>query len=235
MMKDFIIASVGGQGGLLATTVLASVFVDSGSDVKTSEVHGMAQRVGTVTSYVRRGERVYSPVVPMGEGDLILGLELLEAYRELPNLRRGGVILTSDETISPVPVIMGDATYPALNEDSFLQRAGKVYIMPAVSIAKEAGNVRTSNVAMLGALSMLLGCQGDPPAQVWEAEVARLVPRRTVDVNLKVFHAGREWMRVFSLDEAVRQAQAVVRRHVEPGRSLSAELIRDRRREEESE
>ena len=194
MMKDFIIASVGGQGGLLATTVLASVFASSGSDVKTSEVHGMAQRGGTVTSYVRRGERVFSPVVPKGEGDLILGLELLETYRELPNLRRGGVILTSDETISPVPVIMGDAIYPILNKDSFLQRAGKVYIIPALSMAKEAGNVRTSNVIMLGALSVLLNGQGDPPAQVWETEVSRLVPKRTVDVNLKAFHAGRDWM-----------------------------------------
>ncbi len=194
MMKDFIIASVGGQGGLLATTVLASVFVTHGADVKTSEVHGMAQRGGTVTSYVRRGQKVYSPVVPAGEGDLILGLELLEAYRELPNLRQGGVVLTSDEMISPVPVIMGDATYPSLNKDSFLQRAKEVYIIPAVSIAKEAGNVRTSNVAMLGALSALLDGPGGPPLQVWEAEIARLVPKRTVDMNIKAFHAGREWM-----------------------------------------
>lgn len=194
MLKDFIIASVGGQGGLLATTVLASVFVAHGADVKTSEVHGMAQRGGTVTSYVRRGEKVYSPVVPVGEGDLILGLELLEAYRELPNLRQGGIVLTSDETISPVPVIMRDAMYPSLNKDSFLQRAAEVYVIPAVSVAKEAGNVRTSNVAMLGALSALLGGTGEPPFQMWEAEIERLVPKRTVDVNLKAFHAGREWM-----------------------------------------
>ncbi len=194
MMKDFIIASVGGQGGLLATTVLASVFVSSGSDVKTSEVHGMAQRGGTVTSYVRRGTTVRSPVVPQGEADLILGLELLEAYRELPNLRPGGVVLTSDETISPVPVIMGDATYPALTAQSFLRRAGKALLVPALGIAREAGNVRTSNVAMLGALSLLLDGQGEPPIEVWEAEVSRLVPKRTVDVNLKAFHVGREWM-----------------------------------------
>ncbi len=194
MMKDFIIASVGGQGGLLATTVLASVFVKVGSDVKTSEVHGMAQRGGTVTSYVRRGDRVYSPVVPKGEADLILGLELLEAYRELPNLKHGGVVLTSDETISPVPVIMGDATYPTLTRDSFLQRAAKAYFVPAPAIAKEAGNVRTSNVAMLGALSLLLEGPGEPQVEAWEEDVSRLVPKRTVDVNLKAFHMGREWM-----------------------------------------
>lgn len=194
MMKDFIIASVGGQGGLLATTVLASVFVTAGSDVKTSEVHGMAQRGGTVTSYVRRAEKVYSPVVPTGEADVILGLELLEAYRELPNLKGGGVLLTSDETISPVPVIMGDAAYPTLTRESFLQRAGKAYFVPALAIAREAGNVRASNVAMLGALSSLLDGPGEPPVTVWENEVSRLVPKRTVEVNLKAFRAGREWM-----------------------------------------
>jgi len=193
-MKDFIIASVGGQGGLLATTVLASVFVKAGYDVKTSEVHGMAQRGGTVTSYVRRGERIHSPVVPKGEADLILGLELLEAYRELPGLKQGGMVLTSDETISPVPVIMGDATYPSLSRESFLQRASEAYVMPAVAIAKEAGNVRTSNVACLGALSVLLDSPGEAPAAVWEAEVAALVPKRTIEVNLAAFRAGREWM-----------------------------------------
>ena len=193
-MKDFIIASVGGQGGLLATTVLASVFVAQGNDVKTSEVHGMAQRGGTVTSYVRRGSRVYSPVVPQGEGDLILGLEILEAYRELPNLRPGGTVLASDEVISPVPVNMGDAVYPELGVKSFLQRAGKAYLIPAVSIARESGNTRTSNIAMLGALSVLLDGSGDPPVETWVSEVSRLVPKRTIEVNLKAFLAGREWM-----------------------------------------
>ncbi|MGE5579321.1 MAG: indolepyruvate oxidoreductase subunit beta [Bacillota bacterium] len=194
MMKDFIIASVGGQGGLLATTVLASVFVAQGADVKTSEVHGMAQRGGTVTSYVRRGEKVYSPVVPKGEGDLILGLELLEAYRELPSLRSGGIVLTSDEAISPVPVNMGDAVYPELGTKSFLQRAGRAYLVPALTIARQAGNSRTSNIAMLGALSVLLDAAEDPPLEIWEAEVSRLVPKRTVEVNLTAFRAGREWM-----------------------------------------
>jgi indolepyruvate ferredoxin oxidoreductase beta subunit len=193
-MKDFVIASVGGQGGLLATTVLASVFVKAGFDVKTSEVHGMAQRGGTVTSYVRRGERVYSPVVPKGEADLVLGLEMLEAYRELPDLKHGGIVLTSDETISPVPVIMGEAAYPPLDLDSFLQRAREAYLLPALSIARQAGNVRTSNVACLGALSVLLDGPSEPSAQAWEQEVSRLVPKRTIDVNMAAFRAGREWM-----------------------------------------
>ena len=193
-IKDFIIASVGGQGGLLATTLLASVSARAGFDVKTSEVHGMAQRGGTVTSYVRRGERVFSPIVPRGEADLILGLEVLEAYRQLPNLRTGGIVLFSDETISPVPVIMGEQPYPKLTRESFLQRASSAYSIPANAIANAVGNLRTSNVACLGALSALLDDPGDPPPEVWEEEVARLVPRRTVEVNLAAFRQGRRWM-----------------------------------------
>jgi len=194
LMNDFIIASVGGQGGLLATTLLATVFVQAGFDVKTSEVHGMAQRGGTVTSYVRRGDRVFSPVVPNGEADLILGLEVLEAYRQLPNLKPGGTVLFSDETISPVPVIMGDEVYPTIVRESFLQRASRAYCISALAIAREVGNPRTSNVACLGALSALLDGPDDPPVEVWEAEVTRLVPPRTADVNLAAFRQGRRWM-----------------------------------------
>lgn len=194
MMKNFIIASVGGQGGLLATTVLASVFAASGCDVKTSEVHGMAQRGGAVTSYVRRGEKVYSPLVHAGEADVILGLEMLEAYRELPNLRAGGTALVSDEKISPLTSIMGESRYPDLSEKSYLQRAGSAFIVPAVSIAKEAGNTRASNIALAGALSALLGEDDKVPLSVWEAQISRLVPQRTVDVNIKAFYGGRAWM-----------------------------------------
>jgi len=190
-LRDFIIASVGGQGGLLATTVLASVFAKAEFDVKTSEVHGMAQRGGSVTSYVRRGKKVYAPAVPSKVADVILGLEILEAYRQLPNLKAGGLVLTSDEKIAPIPVIMGNAPYPALSRESFLQRAKEAYLIPALGMAREAGNVRTSNMVCLGALSFLL----EVPVTIWEEEVQRYVPPRTVEANLKAFNLGREWMR----------------------------------------
>ncbi|HHW18538.1 MAG TPA: indolepyruvate oxidoreductase subunit beta [Firmicutes bacterium] len=190
VLKDFAIAGVGGQGGLLATTVLAQVFAEAGFDVKTSEVHGMAQRGGTVTSYVRRGQKVFSPAVPAGKIDVIVGLELLEAYRELPNLKPSGVVVSSDEKIAPISVITGDAEYPNLTEESFLQRAGEVYILPALSMALEAGNVRTSNMVCLGALSWIL----EIPASVWENEISKLVPEKTIDANLKAFCMGRRWM-----------------------------------------
>ncbi|MBE3519554.1 MAG: indolepyruvate oxidoreductase subunit beta [Firmicutes bacterium] len=187
VLKDFIIAGVGGQGGLLATSVLARVFVKAGFDVKTSEVHGMAQRGGTVISYVRRGQKVYSPLVPKGEADVILGLEILEAYRQLPELKVGGLVLTSDERIKPVSVIMGQAQYPDIRPEWFLSRAGRVLVIPALDKAREAGNVRAANTVCLGALSRFL----EIPADVWEETIAETVPPKAVDVNLKAFEIGR--------------------------------------------
>lgn len=187
MFKDFIIAGVGGQGGLLATSVLARVFVKAGFDVKTSEVHGMAQRGGTVISYVRRGQKVYSPLVPKGKADVILGLEILEAYRQLPDLKEGGLVLTSDERIKPVSVIMGQAQYPDIRPEWFSSRAGQVLIIPALEKAREAGNVRAANTVCLGALSRFL----EIPVDVWKETIAETVPPRAVDVNLKAFEMGR--------------------------------------------
>lgn len=176
----------------MATTVMASAFIQAGYDVKTSEVHGMAQRGGTVISYVRRGSRpgeaVHAPTVPAGQADAILGLEILEAYRELPNLKKGGLVITSDERIMPVPVTMGDAAYPTLSEESFSGWAGRVKVIPAVDLARKAGNVRTSNIVCLGVLSACL----DVPAGDWEKEIARLVPPKTVDINLRAFALGRD-------------------------------------------
>lgn len=190
MIRDIIVASCGGQGGLLATAILASVFVEAGYDVKTSEVHGMAQRGGTVISYVRRGKKVYSPLVEKGCADTILGLEILEAYRQLPNLKPGGIVVTSDEKVYPVSVTSGDARYPDLGPESFLQRAGRVFMCPSAQLAREAGNVRSSNVVCLGALSGLM----EIPESVWISQIQKLVPQKTVEVNLNAFWAGRTWL-----------------------------------------
>jgi len=189
VLKDFIIAGVGGQGGLLATSVLARVFMKAGFDVKTSEVHGMAQRGGTVVSYVRRGPKVYSPLVPSGEADAILGLEILEAYRQLSELKPGGLVVTSDEQVKPVSVIMGQTRYPDIRPESFSPRAGKILIIPALAKAKEAGNVRAANTVCLGALSLFLEVKRD----IWEETIAETVPARAIEVNLKAFHAGRSF------------------------------------------
>jgi indolepyruvate ferredoxin oxidoreductase beta subunit len=187
-LADLVIASVGGQGGLLATRVLAGLFQAGGEDVKTSEVHGMAQRGGTVLSFVRRGRQVFSPLVEPGAADAILGLELLEAARALPFLRAGGVVVTSTERIAPMPVALGREPYPQDLEQRLRSGSGTVVLVPAARIAAEIGNPRVANVVCLGALSRFL--EHDP--QAWEETIASAVPSRTVELNLRAFRAGRE-------------------------------------------
>jgi indolepyruvate ferredoxin oxidoreductase, beta subunit len=186
-ISDFVIASVGGQGGLLATRVLAAVFLRDGMEVKTSEVHGMAQRGGSVLSFVRRGARVWSPVIGAGEADAILGLELLEAARALPYLQMGGLVVTSTQQITPVTVATGQGRYPSDLGNRLGATAGRVVLVPAGEIAAELGQVRVANVVCLGALAEFT----DQPVCIWEETIAASVPPRTVDLNLEAFRRGR--------------------------------------------
>ncbi|MDP2873532.1 MAG: indolepyruvate oxidoreductase subunit beta [Bacillota bacterium] len=186
-LDNFVIASVGGQGGLLATKVLAAVLHRGGMEVKTSEVHGMAQRGGSVISFVRRAPRVWSPVIDAGDADAILGLELLEAARALPYLRMGGVVVTSTQQITPVTVSTGQARYPADLTERLRASSGRTVLVPAGDIAAELGQPRVANVVCLGALSVFT----DQPADIWEQVIAAAVPARTVALNLEAFRRGR--------------------------------------------
>lgn len=188
IINDVVVASVGGQGGLLATKVLAAVFLRNGMEVKTSEVHGMAQRGGSVVGFVRRGPRVRSPVIDAGGADAILGLELLEAARALPYLQKGGVVVASTQQIVPVPVLTGQARYPADLPERLRAASGRLVIVPAAEIAAELGQARAANVVCLGALSALMA----ESSVVWEQVISAAVPPRTVALNLEAFRMGRE-------------------------------------------
>lgn len=187
-LENIVVASVGGQGGLLATRVLAALFLAGGEDVKTSEVHGMAQRGGTVLSFVRRGRRVFSPVIDQGTADAILGLEVLEAARALPYLSAGGVVVTSTQRIAPVPVALGQEPYPQDLDARLRRAAGRAILVPAGEVAAKIGNSRVANVVCLGTLSAFT--EHDP--RLWEAVISGAVPPRTVELNLRAFYAGRE-------------------------------------------
>lgn len=187
-VHDVVIASVGGQGGILATRVLASLFLSQGWDVKTSEVHGMAQRGGSVETHVRRGRTVFSPLVPRGEADLLLALEQLEGLRYLPWLRPCGLCVCSTEQIAPVSVTLGDQQYPGHAREVLAQKAGALVWVDAVGIARDAGDVRAANVALLGALSPFLEASEDE----WEMAISAHLPARVVSVNLTAFRMARE-------------------------------------------
>lgn len=187
-IHDIVVASVGGQGGILATRILATLFLNLGWQVKTSEVHGMAQRGGSVETHVRRGRVVYSPLVPRGEADALLALEQLEGLRYLPWIRPGGAVVCSSERIPPVTVTLGGQHYPERVRETLEQRAGFLVWVDALGIAREAGNVRAANVALLGALSALM----EAPAEAWHEAISAHLPAGARPVNLEAFRVARE-------------------------------------------
>ncbi len=188
---NFFLAGVGGQGILLAADVIALIGMEAGLDVKKSEVHGMAQRGGSVISHVRWGKQVYSPLIAPGEVDYLLAFERLEALRYVDQLRPGGSLLISDSRIVPVSASSGEAKYPTPDdEERAYYRGMKRYDVPAMRLAGELGQARINNVVMLGALSALL----ELPESLWLEVIASRVPARFVKLNQEAFAAGRKFM-----------------------------------------
>jgi indolepyruvate ferredoxin oxidoreductase beta subunit len=192
---DFLVTGVGGQGALLASNVLAEVGVRAGCDVKKAEVHGMSQRGGSVTSHVRWGVEVRSPVVGRGEVDYLVALEKLEALRYITMLRPGGTALVGEFKIPPLSVSSGGDRYP--DDDEIRRVLGQVtddyHFIPTLTLAKAAGNSRAHNVVLLGALSALIG---EVSPEVWLGVVEERVPKKYVDLNRQAFEAGRRSARV---------------------------------------
>ncbi|MDK2854997.1 MAG: indolepyruvate ferredoxin oxidoreductase, beta subunit [Bacillota bacterium] len=188
-VTNVLLVGVGGQGTILATRVLAGVLVEEGYDVKMSEVHGMSQRGGSVLTFVRYGDKVYSPLVERGTADLILAFEKLEAVRYLPYLKPEGTLVVNDLAILPAPVLLGKAEYPYNALDILKEKVKDLVVMDAAKLAEEkTGNVRTQNIVLLGALARRM----DIPPGTWEKVVSENVPPKTVEANLKAFWAGWE-------------------------------------------
>ena len=188
---DFLLVGVGGQGTLLASNVLSEVALEAGYDVKKSEVHGMAQRGGSVNTHVRwNSERVDSPLIGLGEADVLLAFELAEAFRYAEYLKMGGIAIVNQYAIEPITVTSGGAHYPAEKELHTVLGAvtDQLHIVPGTAIAKELGHVRTANVVLLGALSTFL----DVPEKTWLHIIEERVPPRFVALNHQAFSMGRQ-------------------------------------------
>jgi indolepyruvate ferredoxin oxidoreductase beta subunit len=191
-MKDkvtnILISGVGGQGILLASEVLSEVLMLAGYDVKKSEIHGMAQRGGSVVSHIRYGAKVFSSIIPEGQGDILLGFELLETYRYLPLLRQGAKVVANDLKILPPPVTLGREKYPENIPQKIRQAFPDTLVMDGLAVASRAGNPRTANIALLGALSAALPIENS----YWHETLQKMVPERFLEVNIKAFDLGRQ-------------------------------------------
>jgi len=187
-VTNIILTGVGGQGILMASEVISEAAVQAGYDVKKSEVHGMAQRGGSVNSHVRFGEKVYSTLVMKDDCDLLLAFEKLEALRMASFVKEDGNIIVNNQRINPSTVISGAAVYPENIEEALKKRFKSVTFVDALKIGQQAGNPRTANTAMLGAASKLL----DIPADIWEKAIIQRVPERYIEANLKAFKMGLE-------------------------------------------
>ena len=186
--KNILIVGVGGQGTLLASKVMGKVSLDSGYDVKVSEVHGMSQRGGSVVTYVRYGDEVYSTLIDKGEADILLSFESLEAARWLPYLKKDGVVITNTQRLNPMSVVMGKATYP----DDILEKIKAAGVNPveadALALAEEAGSAKSVNVVLLGIAAKHIGLD----KLLWLDAVKSTVPPKTVDMNVAAFEKGYE-------------------------------------------
>ena len=185
--KNIMIVGVGGQGSLLASKLLGRLLLTRGYDIKVSEVHGMSQRGGSVVTYVRFGDKVYSPVIDQGQADYIVSFELLEAARWTEYLKPGGKIIVNTQQINPMPVVIGAAQYPE-NLVQKMENAGiDVDAFDALSLAEQAGSAKAVNIVLMGHLSRNF----DFTEEEWLEAIAQSVPPKFLELNQKAFTLGR--------------------------------------------
>lgn len=184
-VKNILLVGVGGQGTILASKILSQALLEAGFDVKMSEVHGMAQRGGSVTTQIRYGNKVYAPIIGKGQADIIVSFEKMEAVRWLEFLKPNGKIVVNDYEIPSAPVLIGKEKYPEGILEELNQRVDTI-VFKAADIAKELGNIKTMNIVLLGALVKAMGLQD----LNWEKVIRDNVKEKLIDINIKAFNEG---------------------------------------------
>ncbi|RKD27280.1 indolepyruvate ferredoxin oxidoreductase beta subunit [Caminicella sporogenes DSM 14501] len=186
-VKNILLVGVGGQGIILASKILSTGLMNAGYDVKMSEVHGMAQRGGSVTTQVRFGKKVYSPIIGKGQADILVSFEKMETAKWIEYLNINGKVVINDFEIPSAPILAGKANYPEGIIEELKEKAD-VTVFKAADIAKELGNIRTMNVVMVGALVKALGLDDID----WEEVIKKTVKEKFIDINIKAFKKGME-------------------------------------------
>jgi len=184
--KDILIAGVGGQGTILTGRIIASLAISEGLDVKTAETHGMAQRGGSVITHVRIGEKVYSPLIPQGDGDVLLSFEKLEALRWLPFLSPQGTVIVNTQELDPLPVLTGETEYSSEILEEIESKVGRLIAADALSIDPVSKNARMVNTFLLGILARTMEFEKEKWLKVMEQEIKA----KLVDINKQAFEAG---------------------------------------------
>ncbi len=189
-VKNILLVGVGGQGTILTSKILSKGFVENGYDVKMAEIHGMSQRGGTVTTQIRYGEKVYSPVIEKGCADIIVAFEKCEALRFLDYLKKDGILVVNSYELHPVTVNIGASQYPDGIVEEYEKVVGKenVHVIDAHNIAKELGNTRCMNIVLLGSLVKMFKLDNID----WKQLIKDSVPEKAVDMNIKAFEKGYE-------------------------------------------
>ena len=188
MNTDIILSGVGGQGILSIATIIGAAAINDNLYIKQAEVHGMSQRGGSVVTYVRYGEKVYSPIIDKGEADFVLSFELLEAARWAEYLKEGGVLLTNTQKVNPMPVITGAAEYPKALEKKLAALPIRLDAMDALGLALKAGSARAVNLVLLGRLSRYFHFTDEQ----WQDAIEKSVPAKFLELNKKAFALGAE-------------------------------------------
>ena len=186
-VTNILLSGVGGQGIILASDIMAEVFLEAGFDVKKSEVHGMAQRGGSVTSHVRFGRKVYSPIIKQGDVDILFSFEQLESLRWLNYVKPDGVIVLNNHKINPPAVNLGQMEYPKDVPEIIRKRFDRFYLVEGTKLAFEAGDIRAANVVLLGTISKLF----DMEESLWIETVLGHLPAKVHEINRKAFAMGR--------------------------------------------
>jgi len=183
---DVLMVGVGGQGAILASKILAQVAQDQGFEVKVSEIHGMAQRGGSVVTHVRIGDKVHAPIISEGQADVILAFEQLEALRWVHYLKPGGTMVINDQTIAPVPVILGLQKYPAGIIAEIKKRVPDTVAVNALDMARQSGNDKATNVVLMGVLAGRM----EIAKEAWLTALEKKVPAKFLEINKKAFELG---------------------------------------------
>ncbi|NLY72547.1 MAG: indolepyruvate oxidoreductase subunit beta [Tissierellia bacterium] len=186
MTKSLLLVGVGGQGTILVSKILSEGLLEAGYDVKMSEIHGMSQRGGSVTTQIKFGEKVYTSSIAEGEADVLVAFEKVEAARYLPLLKKTGALVVNDEEIYPLPVLSGLEEYPFDVMEELKEKVGRIKVLKASEMAKELGEPRSQNIIMLGALIKALELEEID----WVELIKRFLPQRFHEVNIEAFNRG---------------------------------------------